>query len=51
MGRIGRSWGCPAVEKELAVPIINTIKNGSLIFSFYNHPQWLSKSKFVNTVS
>jgi hypothetical protein len=47
-GRIGRSWGCPAVEKPLATPIINTIKNGTLIFSFYNHPQWLNQSKFLN---
>ena len=47
-GRIGRSWGCPAVENSLAKPIINTIKNGTLIFSFYNHPQWLSESKFIN---
>ncbi|MEI8055634.1 MAG: murein L,D-transpeptidase catalytic domain family protein [bacterium] len=47
-GRIGRSWGCPAVEKPLAEPIINTIKNGTLIFSFYNHPQWLSESMFIN---
>jgi hypothetical protein len=47
-GRIGRSWGCPAVEKSLAKPIINTIKHGTLIFSFYNHPQWLKESKFIN---
>ncbi|CAL7962451.1 conserved exported hypothetical protein [Gammaproteobacteria bacterium] len=47
-GRIGRSWGCPAVEKPLAEPIINTIKGGTLIFSFYNHPQWLRESKFIN---
>jgi len=47
-GRIGRSWGCPAVEKPLATPIINTIKDGSLIFSYYNHPEWLNKSQFLN---
>lgn len=47
-GRIGRSWGCPAVEPPLAKPIINTIKNGTLIFSFYTHPEWLSESKFIN---
>ena len=47
-GRIGRSWGCPAVEKPLAQPIINTIKNGTLIFSFYNDSQWLNTSKFLN---
>lgn len=47
-GRIGRSWGCPAVEKPLATPIINTIKNGTLIFSYYNHSKWLKQSKFLN---
>jgi hypothetical protein len=47
-GRIGRSWGCPAVEKPLAKPIIDTIKGGSLIFSYSNYPVWLSKSKFIN---
>lgn len=48
VGRIGRSWGCPAVEPRLAKPIINTIKDGTLIFSFYPHPQWISQSQFIN---
>lgn len=48
-GRIGRSWGCPAVEKHLATPIINTIKDGTLIFSFANFPLWLKQSKFIKT--
>ncbi|CAL7959817.1 hypothetical protein GAMM_120008 [Gammaproteobacteria bacterium] len=48
VGRIGRSAGCQAVEKSLAKPIINTIKDGTLIFSFYTYPEWLSKSKFIN---
>ncbi|MBU0744613.1 MAG: murein L,D-transpeptidase catalytic domain family protein [Gammaproteobacteria bacterium] len=47
-GRIGRSWGCPAVEKHLAKPIINTIKDGTLIFAFYPDRNWLSNSKFIN---
>jgi hypothetical protein len=47
VGRIGRSAGCLSIEKQLTEKIINTIKDGSLIFSFYNHPQWLSKSKFI----
>lgn len=46
VGRAGRSWGCPAVEKYLAKPIINTIKDGTLIFSYYPDKIWLSKSKF-----
>ena len=49
VGRIGRSWGCPAVEPKLATPIINTIKDGTLIFSFSNHPQWLNQSKFIKS--
>ena len=24
--RIGRSWGCPAVPRDIAVSLINTIK-------------------------
>jgi len=31
-GRLGRSWGCPAVPVAQSKDIINTIKNGSLIY-------------------
>ncbi len=34
-GRIGRSWGCPAVSKELAKPLIDTIRGGSLVYAYY----------------
>jgi len=34
-GRIGRSWGCPAVSKELARPLIDTIRGGSLLYAYY----------------
>lgn len=47
-GRLGLSWGCPAVDKKLAAPIINTIKNGSLMFAYYPDANWLQKSKFIN---
>jgi hypothetical protein len=46
--RIGRSWGCPAVAKELAKPIINTIKEGDLVFAYYPDKQWIKDSKFLN---
>ena len=29
-GRIGRSWGCPAVRPEIAKPMIDTLAGGSL---------------------
>lgn len=47
-GRIGRSWGCPAVERELAVPIINTIKEGSLVVAYYPDKKWLHESRYLN---
>ena len=47
-GRIGRSWGCPAIEQHLTKPIINTIKNGTLVFAFYPDKNWLEKSRFFN---
>lgn len=47
-GRLGLSWGCPAVPKQLAAPLINTIKNGTLVFAYYPDHQWLKKSKYMN---
>ena len=46
-GRLGRSWGCPAVAPQLAKPIINTIKGGSLVFAYYPDQHWLKNSKFL----
>lgn len=34
LGRIGRSWGCPALSTAVARPVIDTIKGGSFIFSY-----------------
>lgn len=34
IGRLGRSWGCPAVPAYLAHRIINTIKNGTVIYAY-----------------
>lgn len=47
-GRIGLSWGCPAVPKELVTPIINTIKDGTFLFSYFPDPNWLARSKFLH---
>lgn len=45
--RSGLSWGCPAVPENLARPIINTIKRGSVIFSYYPDNNWLRHSAYL----
>ena len=47
-GRIGRSWGCPAVREAVARPLIDTIKNGSLVFAYYPDEDWLGNSRFLD---
>ena len=47
-GRIGNSWGCPAVSTELVRPIINTIKNNTVIFAYYPNRHWLSHSQYLS---
>ena len=46
-GRSGRSWGCPAVPEEFAEPIINHIKDNTLLVVYYPEERWLSTSKFL----
>ncbi len=48
LGRLGRSWGCPAVRSGVAKEIIDTLKGGQLVFSYYPDKKWLSRSRFLN---
>jgi len=47
-GRLGRSWGCPAVRPEVARQVIDSLKNGQMIFSYYPDSNWLARSPFIN---
>ena len=47
-GRIGRSWGCPALREAVARDVIDTIRGGGVIFSYYPDSNWLESSKFLN---
>lgn len=44
-GYIGRSQGCPAVPSNLAIPVINTIRNGSCMFIY--HPAYINRSAIL----
>jgi len=46
-GRAGRSWGCPSIAKTLAKPVINTIKDGSVVFAYYPDKYYLSHSGYA----
>jgi L,D-transpeptidase catalytic domain len=47
LGRLGRSWGCPAVRPSFAKRLIDTIKDGSLIVAYYPDSDWLARSAFL----
>lgn len=45
-GRLGRSFGCPAVRPAVANAVIDTLKQGQLVFAYYPDQQWLANSRF-----
>jgi hypothetical protein len=47
-GRLGRSWGCPAVRDAVARQIIDFVRDGGVIFSYYPDEAWLNRSRFLN---
>lgn len=49
-GRLGRSYGCPALPRELTKPIINTIKNGSMVFIYAEDDKYLANSTALQKV-
>jgi len=47
LGRLGRSWGCPAVRQEVARTVIDTLKGGGLVFAYYPDRKWLTESPML----
>src|SRR5262249_58613116 len=45
-GRLGRSWGCPAVRESVVRDLIDSMKGSGLVFAYYPDPNWLSTSQF-----
>ena len=47
-GRIGRSYGCPALRPQVAREVIDTLKQGQLLFAYYPDRDWLAHSHFLD---
>jgi len=47
-GRLGRSWGCPAVRRVVAQPIIDALKGGQMLFAYHPDRRWLDQSILLN---
>lgn len=46
-GRLGRSFGCPAVPKGMSESIINTIKEGAVLFIYAEDRSYFSESPIL----
>ena len=47
-GRLGRSWGCPAVSNKLAPKIISAIRGGTALYIYYPNKQYLKTAVWLN---
>ena len=45
-GRLGRSFGCPAVRAAVARGMIDVLKDGQFVFAYYPDADWLSRSRW-----
>ena len=48
-GRLGRSFGCPAIDKEGYEETVNKLQGGSCYFIYYPSRSYLSRSKIINS--
>jgi len=48
-GRLGRSWGCPALRADIAREVIDRVKGGGLVFAYHRDAGLTKKSKFLSS--
>ncbi len=46
-GRLGRSFGCPAVRPEVTHRLIDVLKDDQYLFAYYPDQKWLQRSAFL----
>lgn len=46
-GKTGRSFGCPAVSDDVSNEVIDTIKDGTLLFIYADDELWLQTSAYL----
>jgi hypothetical protein len=50
-GRLGRSWGCPALDPTVHRSVIDTIRGGSALFAYYPDSRWIETSRYLRCES
>jgi hypothetical protein len=48
-GRLGRSWGCPALRDGIARDVIDRVRGNGILFAYYPNQDWLDSSKYLGT--
>jgi hypothetical protein len=46
-GRLGRSWGCPALDPSVHRVLIDAIRDHTALFAYYPDARWLATSEFL----
>ena len=46
-GRMGRSWGCFALSRDVESALVKVIRGGTVLLAYYPDPEWLHSSPFL----
>ena len=47
LGRLGRSWGCPALREGVAREVIDRVRGNGILFAYYPNQDWLGSSRYL----